>query len=72
MFLERKGVVTVVKSCCGKTVYYGNDSGLRRRNPIAFSVDEYGLPEATRLARFETYKTLGLIKKFLKQLQKLT
>ena len=53
-------------------MYYGNDSGLRRRNPIAFSVEQYGLPKATRLARFETYKTLGLIKKFLKQLKKLT
>ena len=71
-FLKRKDVVVAVKSCCGKTVYYCVDSGLRPRGSIAFSVDEYGLPEATRLAKLETYKALGPIEKFEKQLQKLT
>ena len=70
--VKRKGVVTVVKSCCGKTVNYGDDSGLRKRATIAFSVDDHGLPEATRLARLETFKTLGLRDTtFLKQLKKL-
>ena len=70
-FVERDGAVVVVESCCGKTVQYGTASGLRRRCSIEFSVDQYGLAGATRLARLETYCTLGLIKKFEKQLKKL-
>ena len=72
-FVKRKDVVVSVKSCCGKQVYYGEDSGLRPRAAISFSVKEHGLPEATRRARLETFKTLGLRDtKFLEQLQKLT
>ncbi len=72
-FVKRKGDVIIVKSCCGKVVVYGEDSGLRRRSCIAFSVEEYGLDGATRRARLETFKTLGLRDtKFLEQLQKLT
>ena len=70
--VKRKGVVTVVKSCCGKTVNYGDDSGLRKRSPIAFSVKEHGLDGATRLARRETYTTLGVFEKFEEQLKELT
>ena len=71
-FVKRKDVVFAVESCCGKMTEYGEDSGLRRRAAIAFSVDEHGLDGATRRARLETYKALGLrVKKFLKQLQKL-
>ena len=72
-FVKRKDVVVAVKSCCGKTVYYCVDSGLRPRAHIAFSVKEHGLAGATQLARRETYTTLGLRDTtFLKQLQKLT
>jgi len=72
-FVKRKGAVFAVKSCCGKDVDYGSGSGLRKRGTIAFSVEKYGLPEATRLALLESYKTLGLRdNKFLKQLKKLT
>ena len=70
-FVKRRGVVAVVKSCCGLEVKYGAASGLRPRAAIAFSVKEHTLAGATRLARLETFKTLGLIKKFEKQLQKL-
>jgi hypothetical protein len=71
-FVKRKGDVIIVKSCCGKVVEYGEASGLQRRATIAFSVEQYGLPEATRLARLETFKTLGLRDTtFLKQLKKL-
>ena len=71
-FVERDGAVVVVESCCGKTVQYGTASGLRRRCSIEFSVDQYGLAGATRLARLETYCTLGVIEKFEKQLKELT
>jgi len=70
-FVKRKDVVVAVKSCCGKTVYYGDDLGLRPRGSIAYSVEEYGLDGATRLARRETYTTLGVIEEFEKQLKKL-
>ncbi len=71
-FVKRRGVVAVVKSCCGKQVKYGAASGLRLRNPIAFSVEEHGLAGATRLARRETYTTLGVFERFEKQLKELT
>ena len=71
-FVKRKDVVVAVKSCCGKTVYYCVDSGLRPRATISFSVEEHTLAGAKRLARLETYKALGPIEKFEEQLKELT
>ena len=74
VFVERddKGKAITAWSCGKKDVCYPADSGLtKKRGSIGFSATKFGEAGAMQLALEESQSTLGLLKKFEKQLGKL-